>query len=73
MKFNLKEILGKVGDIAEITGAVTGNPFVTAGGKIIGAIVDDEEDTHLFVKDLTIGQLLNLREAVEKELMVKSR
>ena len=68
---NLKGIFDKVGDVAEIAGDFTGNPYLKMGGKVIGAIVDDDEETEQFIEELSVKQLLNLQDAVVKQLIKK--
>lgn len=70
-KFNLKDFLGNVADVVELSGTVTGNPLLAAAGELVGAIVDDETDTQEYIKDLTASQLLNLQEAITNELRRK--
>ena len=70
-KWNFKSILEKTGDVAEIAGDFTGNPLLKAGGQIIGAICDNDEQTSAYLEHMTAEQLTELNFAVAKVLKDK--
>lgn len=71
MGFSWRDLAEGVGDVAEVAGKVTGNPILSKGGQLIGAIVDDDIDTSEFIEDLSLSQLINLQEAITKQMKKK--
>ena len=71
MGINLKKILDKAGDVAEVAGTFTGNPYLKLGGQVIGALVDDDEETTQYLEHMTEEQLAELNLSLAKVMKEK--
>lgn len=63
----LLNILEKTAEVAEFTGKISGNPLLVLGGKVVQEVVQSDDDTADFLRQLDDAELDNLIEAANRE------